>query len=806
MIRLSLCLSLTLLLTGCGPLAILGAAAGGAFDGGSSSGGGGAPPSGGNGPPPSSGGGGSPPGSGNGASLAAPLTSASLLSPNTVNVTWSPVSGASSYEITRSDTGAQTTVAGTSLTLVLPLETSYVFSVRAVDNLGAKSAFAQTQTITTGPPAPGSPTLSSTSAGAQLTWQDLATKETGYRVRRRFGSNPLATIADLPSGSTNYSDPTALPGRTYEYQLVTLSAVSTSSLPTNAGQTTPPFGGSPTVSSVSSSVLLANGGQLITIQGTNFGHGMSVSLGSQAATDVVPNSASSLSFRTPAYSGTSTTLLNLQATNPQGSGVLNNAVEFLEGYVNESFSGPSFDSQLVDSAAEFVLGAGAIQRAPAGPTPGVPSFLRSVDANFLVRDFRFEVSVTMPSVTSTVYVGLGEGSPDAAISNGPKNSVAWRIQWNAGTGNGTLSLISTEPGGVIYQSVIGTIGPGTHRFRVQSDGTTISFDRHLNYAGGPFVGLGAGVLGLTRAAPGVSPNEARLFVATTASGHDIDDLEIRDLVQPKLRVLRANPAGGSQLGGQAVTVVGRGFSAPGPIQVEFDGTPASAIVVLDDRRLTCQTPPHAAGAVQVAVTNSLGTRSVGGFEYLGPVFTERFGDLARPLHFTFSNADFVMSADDLLAPAHANVGLALSVDPDYATRPFTFEADFGWGSPSGVPFIYVGVGSGAGPPGAPTNAAYLRMRFTFPGTVDLVVDGGPGSVSGIGNLPFGGIHRVRIARSAAGVMTFSVDVNRVAGSFTADFSRQLATTPAFLGAGSSRLFLGVSGDVAYFDDVTVTSP
>jgi len=378
----------SLLLTGCGPLAILGVAAGGAFDGGSSGSGGPAsgPPSNGGGttPPPQSGGGGgggggsTPPiGGGSVGSLSSPVTSATLSAPDTVLVTWTPVVGATSYEVTRSDNGSTIAVSNTTtLTQVLPLERSYVFSVQALGSAGARSALVQTQPIATGPPPPGSPTLSSTSAGATLGWVDLATTESGYRVLRRFGSEPLATLADLPAGTMAYSDATALPGRTYEYQLVTLSAISTSSIAANAGQTTPPFAGAPTISSVSSSVLLATGGELVTIQGTNFGHGMSVMLGSQAATNVVPNSASSLSFRTPAYAGSATTLLDIQATNSSGSGNLTNGVEYLADYVNEDFSGASFDARLQDPTGDLVLGGGAIRRSPAGPTPGVPPVCR----------------------------------------------------------------------------------------------------------------------------------------------------------------------------------------------------------------------------------------------------------------------------------------------------------------------------------------------------------------------------------------------------------------------------------------------
>lgn len=58
---------------------------------------------------------------------------------------------------------------------------------------------------------------------------------------------------------------------------------------------------------------------------------------------------------------------------------------------------------------------------------------------------------------------------------------------------------------------------------------------------------------------------------------------------------------GPAVGGTAVTITGTGFSAVAG--VTFGGTPATSVVMVSPTSVTCVTPAHAAGAVDVVVTN-----------------------------------------------------------------------------------------------------------------------------------------------------------------------------------------------------------
>ncbi|MES2597722.1 MAG: cadherin domain-containing protein [Verrucomicrobiota bacterium] len=79
-------------------------------------------------------------------------------------------------------------------------------------------------------------------------------------------------------------------------------------------------------------------------------------------------------------------------------------------------------------------------------------------------------------------------------------------------------------------------------------------------------------------------------------------------------VAAVSPGFGSTAGGAQATVVGTNFT--GTPAVTFGGTAATAVTVLSATTLTCLTPAHSAGAVDVSVTTSGGTSSrTNGYTY-----------------------------------------------------------------------------------------------------------------------------------------------------------------------------------------------
>lgn len=74
------------------------------------------------------------------------------------------------------------------------------------------------------------------------------------------------------------------------------------------------------------------------------------------------------------------------------------------------------------------------------------------------------------------------------------------------------------------------------------------------------------------------------------------------------------PAEGVAAGGTEVTIEGQNLT--GVTGVTFGGVAATSVDVVDDSTVTCVTPAHAAGAVDVVVTDNVGSATeVGGFTY-----------------------------------------------------------------------------------------------------------------------------------------------------------------------------------------------
>ena len=91
-------------------------------------------------------------------------------------------------------------------------------------------------------------------------------------------------------------------------------------------------------------------------------------------------------------------------------------------------------------------------------------------------------------------------------------------------------------------------------------------------------------------------------------------------VAPLPDVTSCTPDSGSTAGGTAVTIAGANFT--GATGVTFGGDAATSVSVVSDISITCVTPAHAAGAVDVVVTTSAGSGTLtNGFTYINPAPT-----------------------------------------------------------------------------------------------------------------------------------------------------------------------------------------
>lgn len=112
-----------------------------------------------------------------------------------------------------------------------------------------------------------------------------------------------------------------------------------------------------------------------------------------------------------------------------------------------------------------------------------------------------------------------------------------------------------------------------------------------------------------------TPPHAAGVVDVVVTNND-GDSDTASFIYAKM-VTSIAPDTGPSAGGTEVTIGGIEFgSVPGSGSVTFDGQVAS-IVTWSDTEIVCTTPPHAAGVVEVVVTNGDGVSDTSAFTYTG---------------------------------------------------------------------------------------------------------------------------------------------------------------------------------------------
>ena len=151
---------------------------------------------------------------------------------------------------------------------------------------------------------------------------------------------------------------------------------------------------------------------------------------------------------------------------------------------------------------------------------------------------------------------------------------------------------------------IGVLGPlirfqnsGTHTIRVQVREDGLSIDQ-IVLSSQTFLNT----------PPGSLKNDATILQKSSGSGGG----------NPAPTIGAVTPNSGSTVGGTSITISGTGFLANASVSI--GGTPASNVAVPNSTTITALTPPHAAGSVNVVVTNTdaQSATKTGGFTYVAP--------------------------------------------------------------------------------------------------------------------------------------------------------------------------------------------
>ena len=183
--------------------------------------------------------------------------------------------------------------------------------------------------------------------------------------------------------------------------------------------------------------------------------------------------------------------------------------------------------------------------------------------------------------------------------------------FNSSGGLATRPTITSAPGAVSWGRAFTVQTPDAANISsvvlVRNGAVTHSFDMDQRMVGMSFT-AGSGVLTVTAppngniAPPGYYmvflvnssgvPSVAKFIQLSTTGG------------QPAPTVGRVSPTSGTTAGGTGITVTGTGFLAGAT--VTLGGTAASNVTVVNSTTITATTAAHAAGAVNVVVTNTDG--------------------------------------------------------------------------------------------------------------------------------------------------------------------------------------------------------
>ncbi|MBT0771396.1 IPT/TIG domain-containing protein [Kineosporia sp. J2-2] len=332
------------------------------------------------------------------------------------------------------------------------------------------------------------------------------------------------------------------------------------------------------------------GGTSVTITGLGLDDVTSVDVGgtSVPSSAFTANTATTLTFPTPAHTSG---LVTLSLNGPFGTSVLPSLFIYtasaptvsaisptnggLSGGYTVTLTGTGFDSSTAISVGGVaatqvtpnLAGTSVTFRMPAGLVPGAATVTVTTDGGSASTTFTYN---TPPTITSlSPITGTAAGGTEVTL-----------------TGTGFAGATGVTIGG---NSVTGAgftlVDPTTIRFTTPAHAT--------------------GPVSVVVTGPNGNSTGTTLFVYTPIP------------VAPTIGTL--TPAVGPVAGGTQVTITGTGFLLTSG--VTFGGSAGTGVTVINDNTLVVTTPAHAAGAVNVVVTNPVGgsgTTGSAAFTYVAP--------------------------------------------------------------------------------------------------------------------------------------------------------------------------------------------
>ncbi len=423
----------------------------------------------------------------NSASQSAPTGLAATAGNNSVSLTWTGVSGATSYSVYRGATsgGESTTALATGIATAHYTDNTaangskYYYEVAAV-NGGGTSGMSNEASATPEPPAPSAPTGLTATPGnnsVSLTWTG-ASGATSYSVYRGATSGGESTTA-LATGiaTAHYTDNTAANGMKYYYEVAAVNGGGTSGMSNEASATPEP----PAPASIAAT---AGGGQSAQVN-TAFPSALQATVKDSGNN---PVAGATVTFTAPA-SGASGAFGSLSSatatTNTQGVAT---APAFTANGITGSYSVTAGVSGVASTASFALTNAASGSTTQAGNAPATYSpSVQSVNLTATITSN--SAPVTGGTVTFTVAV---LGSATATVSGGQATA---SLQIPAGSQAGAYSISASYSGS---GSVAASTGGATLSIDKANPALTWSNPADMIFGGA----LGLGQLNATANVPG----------------------------------------------------------------------------------------------------------------------------------------------------------------------------------------------------------------------------------------------------------------------------------------------------------------
>ncbi len=436
-------------------------------------------------------------------------------------------------------------------------------------------------------------------------------------------------------------------------------------------------GTAPAVGGVSPSSGTAAGGTAVTITGSNFTAGATVSFGGIPATNVTVATSTSITATTPAHAAGAVTVT---VTNPNGqSGSLAGAYAFT------AIGGGTISFVQVNAAAPQTASASVSVIYPAAQTAG--------DLNI--------VAVGWNDTTSTVSSVTDSRGNTYALAIGPTTGTGLRqsiyYAKNIAAGSNTVTVAFSKAAAFVDVRVLeysgldtlnpldttaGAVGSGT----AASSGaaTTTSANELIFGAGmtvGRFTGAGAGFTSRIITNPDADIAEDQTVSATGSYSATAPNSASSWVMQmatfvlasaPTPTVTGIGPSTGPTSGGTAVTITGTSFAAGAT--VTFGANAATNVTVLNSTTISATSPAGAVGTVTVTVTNSSGRSGSlsNAFTYTGsnPVptvtsITPNSGTASGGTAVTITGTGFLAGATVSLGGTAATNVIVVGADVDH---------------------------------------------------------------------------------------------------------------------------------------------